>query len=179
MDRDGLVFDAGVRLLGVAHLIGFGLGVWLCPRGLRAVGVGLTLGAAAIAVGPALILGDDFLANPLYLFGVERLDVLRRWWWPGRAVAWMHLGVVVLAVGGLHRAGDRFGPGLRAAAGALLVLAAVPPVRSGLAPLDAWRAAVSPGITCLRAAPPVRSSSCPMSWVSGRSTTRPSTRSRS
>jgi hypothetical protein len=50
-----------------------------------------------VASGPALIAGTPQLPNNLYLGLLEALPLMRRWWWPGRAVAafWPLLGALV------------------------------------------------------------------------------------
>lgn len=151
----GLRFDPGVRLLGLAQGLALLGGLAFGLRRQRRPLLAAALVSAVVACGPVLILGRDFLANPLYLLGVEHLAVLRRWWWPGRASAFLGLGLV--ALGGLGVAGLRRRLGPRAAwtAAALLWATAIAgPASQALAPLDMWSAAVSPGIHCLAAAPP-------------------------
>ncbi len=51
----------------------------------------------AVASGPALVMGEPTLPNNLYLGLLEALPMMRRWWWPGRAVAafWPLLAALV------------------------------------------------------------------------------------
>lgn len=152
---EGLQFDAGLRVLGLPHLLALGLGMWARDRRVLAAALALVAAGLVVAIGPVLVVGDTYLANPLYLAGVERLDVLRRWWWPGRAVAFVHLGAVLLAGVGVASLASRHGRWAgRVAVLALVATSVVPMVRGGVAPLDSWSAAVSPGVVCLREAPP-------------------------
>ena len=51
----------------------------------------------AVASGPAVVMGEPTLPNNLYLGLLEALPLMRRWWWPGRAVAafWPLLAALV------------------------------------------------------------------------------------
>ncbi len=144
IDQGGLRFQAGPRLIGpgLAALALAGL-----VRGRRvAAPVGFALGLTLlVAAGPLLVWGQGFLANPPYLLLVERWDVLRRWWWPGRA-----LGVAsMLGVGLAGVAVSRLGRG-----GPIAAVVGVTAVSLGLwgadlLPLSRWDGRVSPGIACL------------------------------
>jgi hypothetical protein len=150
IEPDDLRFDPGVRLFGAAHLLAVLAGSLSARRATRRLALAVGAGALVFAVGPVVIVGRDFVANPLYLWGVERLDVLRRWWWPGRSVAWMHLIITMLGALAVQRVARARGRrwGLAAAVG-LGAWAAAVPARQGLAPLDWWPAQVSAGIHCL------------------------------
>jgi hypothetical protein len=143
MDRGGLRFESGVRVIGPLALVLAAVGA--ARGGARARVAALALVATlVVAAGPLLILEQDYIANPPYLFLVERWDVLRRWWWPGRA-----LGFSLLLVAGL--AGRVVRPNARGLAAAIAGLAFILALRSGVLPLTSWDATVSPAMRCLAA----------------------------
>ena len=151
IDVDGLRFVPGARVAGPL-LWGLLLAGLAATRGrARAVQLGWLVFCLAVAVGPVLVLGDRFVGNPIYAGVATTSDILRRWWWPGRAVAL--LWVVASGFGAL--ALSRL-PGRRVASVlgvALLLVLGVQSFAEGLMPLGSWRAEPSPGLSCLAAAP--------------------------
>lgn len=146
---DGLQVSSGPRLYTEAHLLVMALAVYL-RRQQAWVLVGVVAVAGAIAFGPVLVAGDHMIPNRPYLAAVERVDLLRRWWWPQRAAMFGLIGCCGLA--GVAVAG--LPARMRGVAtGVLLVLLAWRPVGAALLPLPAWSAAVSPGFVCLAEAP--------------------------
>jgi len=81
-------FEPSARLVGPVH-VGLLLASVIVLRRRAAVPL------AWIALGVGVALGPRW--SPLYAWAVHGLDLLRRWWWPVRAVVWIDLGVALLA----------------------------------------------------------------------------------
>ncbi len=151
IELDGLRFVPGALVAGPL-LWGLLLAGLVAAQGRQRVVLLAWLAAlVAVAVGPVLVLGELFVGNPLYAGAASALDVLRRWWWPGRAVApiWVlaaGLGAIALARLPWRRIPTVLGVGF------LLVLG-LRVASEGLAPLGAWEAETSPGLACLAEAP--------------------------
>lgn len=148
IDEGGLRFAPGKPALGLAGVATAALGAVVLWRGRQravAVAAGLAvLLSLGIALGPVLVLGDGFVVNQPYIWLMERVDVLRRWWWPGRGVA----GVVV-ALCLLVPAAARS----RLGALGVVTMVAVETWRVGIVPLSTWDGAVPRGLRCLAVAP--------------------------
>jgi hypothetical protein len=148
-ELDGLQVSTGARLFTEAHLLALGLAVAL-RRQQAWVLLLVVAVAVGIAFGPGLVVCEQVVPNPPYLAAVERIDLLRRWWWPQRAAVFALIGCCGLA--GVAVAG--LPTRLRGSATlVLLMLLAWRPVSASLLPLPAWSAAVSPGFRCLAEAP--------------------------
>ncbi len=152
VEVDGLRFVPGALVAGPL-LWGLLVAGLVAARGAgRAVLLGWLVLCLVVAVGPFLVLGDGFVSNPIYGGVAGASEVLRRWWWPGRAVAL--LWVLAAGMGGqaLSRLPWRRLP---VVLGSAFVLAlALQSLAEGLAPIGAWKAEQSPGLACLAAAQP-------------------------
>ncbi len=147
---DGLRFVAGTRLLGPLQW-GLILAGLVAARRHRLLLAGWVLVCLLVATGPVIVVGDGFLPDPFYAAVLSASEVLRRWWWPGRAVGFLSLLAVAagaLALGGIPtpRLRQLFG------VGALLLLG-LGCWTQDLLPLDRWSAEHSPGLACLADAP--------------------------
>ena len=146
-------FHAGARVVAGVHLL-LALAVVLPGRRLR-VGLPLLVGAVlvlVVAVGPALIgpAGGVWIGDPLWQAVVEHSGVLRRWWWPGRAVAFLPFfsaAGVALLLGWLEE-GRR-----PVVAGLIALVLGVELGLGGLRPLSSWETEPGPVIRCLAEAP--------------------------
>ncbi len=159
LEEGGLRFNAGIPALFRVHLAvaALGLGVLLASGGVSGAArrwgwvAGALLLALVVASGPVFVLGDRLIPNRTWIALVTELDVLRRWWWPGRAVFLFHLLVAGLVPVLLHALPRRLG----IPAGGVLLLVVVGLLRrEALLPLSAWDATVPPSLRCLAAAPP-------------------------
>jgi hypothetical protein len=149
IDEGGVRFNAGLPVLGWLHLGVALLGAGLVARRHLALPLLLVIGLV-VSSGPVILTWDDVYANKPWLFAVEHVEILRRWWWPGRAVALVHVLIAPLFVVLL----DRF-QGWRAALSGLLALFfVVAQLRSdSLLPLATWDATPPPALACLARAP--------------------------
>ena len=149
---EGLRFNPGLPALGVVHLAGAAVGILLMRRE-RALGwmlIGMVV-ALWVASGPVVQLGFTTLANRPWLALVAASDVLRRWWWPGRAVAAFHVLLAPLLAWAFGRLPRKVAWGL----GLLTCVGLAVPLRAdGLLPLATWDATPDRALTCLRDAPP-------------------------
>jgi hypothetical protein len=154
IDEGGLRFVPGGTVAVAAQVVFGAVGIlaaWRAQRG-RAVVVLACLGAAVwLACGPAWIVGERVSPSSLYLWALESLPFLRRWWWPGRAIAIAQAvlcALVPLAVGAL--AERRGGLAVASACGGLWIaqLGWV-----GQVPLGRWDASGSRVLECLATAP--------------------------
>lgn len=149
-EEDGLRFHAGMPvLLGVHAIVAVVGGVAaLRARGLRAAGwVPLWIvGALWLGVGPLLQVGESWVRNTPWLAMVSHVDVLRRWWWPGRAVFAAHLALAALVPFALLRWPRVVGAGL-------LVGALVQLWTAEILPLRTWDGTPSRVLRCLAGAP--------------------------
>ncbi|MDP2312535.1 MAG: hypothetical protein Q8P41_06480 [Pseudomonadota bacterium] len=160
LDEGELRFNPGIPAMFAVHLVVAVLGLaWMLARGgegarsgVRAWGwlaIAATL-TLLVASGPAIVIGGHLVPNRPWIALVATVDILRRWWWPGRAIFLFHLFVAgLLPV--LLRALPRK---LWIPAGAALLLATgVPLRREALLPLATWEAVVPGSLACLAAAP--------------------------
>lgn len=136
IDDEGLRFNEGVSPLLVVDALVLGWAFWRGPGRAR-------LGAWCVVVfviasGPAFVVGHELIRNPMYLMAVASSGILRRWWWPGRAVFVLHLLVAGLAA----RMAARKWVGGALLAGAILQL-------SPVLLLSRWDAAVPTPVACL------------------------------
>lgn len=151
IEQGGLRFVAGALVAGPL-LWGLLLAGLVAARGAgRAVLLGWLVLCLVVAVGPFLVLGDGFVDNPIYAGVAATSAVLRRWWWPGRAVAL--LWVLAAGMGGLALSRLPWRR-LPVVLGAAFVLAlGLQDFGEGSVPIGAWQAEGSPGLACLAAAP--------------------------
>lgn len=149
MDDGGIQFAPGLSALGYVHLAIAVVGAVLLVRRHVWLGLALLLSGWA-ASGPVIAHPWGMIANKPWILAVEHLEILRRWWWPGRAIALLHLVVAPSLALILERIG-----GWKAAVAGLGALAlVVAPLRAdSLFPLRAWNAEVPAGIACLASAP--------------------------
>jgi len=151
IDVNGLRFVPGVRVAGPL-LWGLLLAGLVAARGqARAVLLGWLVLCLVVAVGPYLVVGDAFVSNPIYGGMAGALDVLRRWWWPGRSVAL--LWVLAAGMGGLALSRLPWRRLPVVLGGGFVLVLGVQSWTEGIAPLGAWQAETSPGLACLAAAP--------------------------
>ncbi len=136
------------RLLSLVLLAAALLG--LARPGRLDRGPVLAMAAATLwlATGPLLLVGDQWLPDPLYQWLAQQLGFLARLWWPGRAFAFLMTLLTLLAAMGLAWAGRdrRLQLGL---AGAATLLWAMDLRASGLWPMPSWDASVPPAYRCL------------------------------
>ena len=118
-------------------------------------GLGWLLGGLLIATGPAWVIGSEILPNPVYLAVMSATDILRRWWWPARAVF-----VPTLVIAGLGAVAWAFRPTwaqgrlVSVLLGLGLVGSMLPSLhRASLIPFARWDGAGSPVLDCLARAP--------------------------
>ncbi len=139
-DRAILLTEAALGLLGLA----FGR-----ARG-RLVVAALLLTGLVVAAGPVLRVGGLELPNVPYLTMISAAPLLRRLWWPQRAMVLVSAGLALGVAHLLSRAEARWRP--------LLIVVALPATLSwalelrgaDLAPLPTWSAAVPRVYQCLR-----------------------------
>ena len=114
-----------------------------------AVAVAVFVVAALVASGPIVAWGDGWVVNRPWVEAVSRLQVLRRWWWPGRAVVGVYLAFAMAVpwLGSWRWRGWAPLP-LLAAVGV-----GVEVWRTEQLPLPTWDAHVPGPLRCLRAAP--------------------------
>ena len=145
--EDPVRFQSGGRLVMFTHVVGVLLALSARGHG-RWLGLAWAVGLWLVACGPVFVLGDWAARNSLYLAAMEQLDLLRRWWWPGRAGALVL--PVLCALGGLALL--RWSPrGRLALGGALLVGAVLQHAGEERVPMEAWSSQTSPGLACLAA----------------------------
>ncbi len=151
IDVEGLRFVPGARVAGPL-LWGLLLAGLVATRGrARALLLGWIVLCLVVAVGPVIIIGERFLPNPIYAGVASAVDVLRRWWWPGRAVAPLWILAAGAGALALERLPWRRVPLLLG--GVFVVMLGLRGVAEGLAPIGAWPAETSPGLACLAQAP--------------------------
>lgn len=150
IDEGGLRYVAGTPVLLAVQIPVALLGLWGMRR-RRAGWLWLWLGGVLlVGSGPLFIYADSYVVNRAYLSAMTGFDVLRRWWWPARAVFAAHLVLAALAPVALGVLPAR----VRALAGAaLLAGAAVQMHASGLFPLGRWDAGAGTVLRCLATAP--------------------------
>ncbi len=131
--------SAGAALVGVA--LALRARKWALAGGALAVA-----GVAALAAsGPLIVFGTGYIVNAPWVWAASHVEILRRWWWPGRAIFGLYLGLaMVIPLLGRHR-------GLSW----LFALAVgVELVRTRDLPIPTWDASVPAPLRCLAAAPP-------------------------
>ena len=148
VDEGGVRFTPGEPALGLAGVAAAALGgvvLWRSHQRAAALvallAVTLSLG---IALGPVLVLGDGFVVNRPYIWLMQEIDVLRRWWWPGRGVAGVVVALCVLVPAAARSRLGMLG---------VVTMVAVETWRVGIVPLSTWDGAVAPGMRCLAGAP--------------------------
>ena len=153
--RSGVAMEgsAGLQLVPGALVVGWaqvGMAALGLARGRgRAMLVGLLLVGLAIATGPALSATGP--VNPAYLGLVHVAAVMRRLWWPVRAVALVQVALAGLAALGLMRLASH--PRLQAAlALGWLCLGALELEQAGVLPIPVASAEVPALYECLAAA---------------------------
>ncbi len=136
IDDGGLRFNGGAAPLLAVDALVLAWAFWKGPaRGRLAVWCVVAL---VIASGPAFVVGDELIRNPIYLAAVSASGILRRWWWPGRAVFVIHL----VAAGAVARMAERRWVGAALLLGAMVQLLPV-------LPLSTWNATVPAPVRCL------------------------------
>lgn len=149
-EEEGLRFNAGMPVLLYVHaFIGIvGLVGAVRARGWRAIGwLPLWIGGALwLGAGPLLQVGETWIRNEPWLAMVSRVDVLRRWWWPGRAALGAHLALAALVPFALVR-------WPRVVAGLLAGGAVAQLVATEILPLRTWDGDAPPVLRCLAGAP--------------------------
>lgn len=171
LDDGGLRFNPGLPAWSHVHsmalVAGMGVLLWerLRRRGRGGVAGGApprpqilgpwlvagTLLALYTASGPAWAIAGETFVNHPWIATYTSSDVLRRWWWPGRAVAMAHLLVaptIALVLVRIRPSLARWG-----VAGVTGLTLALPLRQDGLLPLAAWEAAPSAVLDCLATAP--------------------------
>ena len=97
-EEDGkLHFSAGPPSLAFAGVGAAVIAGVLAARARRPAALVLALTLAALsflaAAGPAIVVGDTFLANRPWIWAAAHVDLIRRWWWPGRAIFGVFLAI--------------------------------------------------------------------------------------
>ncbi len=147
---DGVLrFSPGQPSLSFASGIGAAVAAFVAWRsGHRralAAAVAVVFTGLMLACGPAIVVGDELVLNRPWVWLVSHVDILRRWWWPARAVVAVFLGLVAL-LPLLPRAwGFRW---------LFLVAIGVEGFRTQQLPMPSWSARVPAPLECLRNAPP-------------------------
>ena len=110
----------------------------------------VVLVSALVASGPMITWSGGQVVNRVWVEAVSNVDLLRRWWWPGRAIIGVYFGIAMLApfLGELSVRGWRPLPAL------MLGAAILECARTGQLPLPIWDARVPAPVMCLRDAPP-------------------------
>jgi len=149
-DEPGLlVFVPEDRVLLWTQLGAAAVGLAIWPTRWRGFVLALAGAALLIALGPMIQLGDVDLPNVPYLAMILGAPLLRRLWWPQRALAVVSIALAVAAAFALSRV-QRLGRVALAGATALVALAwAVELSANGLAPLPTWSARVPAVYRCL------------------------------
>jgi hypothetical protein len=150
LEVDGaLVFRSGQPSLSFASGLGGAVAAVIAWRaGQRAAclaALAVVVAGLLLACGPAFVVGETMFANRPWVWMVSHVDVMRRWWWPARAIVAVFFGLAAL-LPLLSRV-----PGLR-----WIFLAAmfVEGFRTAQLPVATWDAAVPAPVACLRDAPP-------------------------
>ena len=149
-EEDGkLHFSAGPPSLAFAGVGAAVIAGVLAARARRPAALVLALTLAALsflaAAGPAIVVGDTFLANRPWIWAAAHVDLIRRWWWPGRAIFGVFLAIAAV-VPWLGRV--RGLPWLFAAASVVELW------RTAQLPLDTWDAHPPAPLVCLADAAP-------------------------
>ncbi|MSQ01689.1 MAG: hypothetical protein EXR71_07320 [Myxococcales bacterium] len=110
----------------------------------------VVLVSALVASGPMITWSGGQVVNRLWVDVVSHVDLLRRWWWPGRAIIGVYFGIAMIApfLAELSVRGWRPLPSL------MLGAAILECARTGQLPLPVWDARVPAPVLCLRGAPP-------------------------
>ena len=119
-------------------------------RGAVLLSLSVVLVSALVASGPMITWSGGQVVNRVWVEAVSNVDLLRRWWWPGRAIIGVYFGIAMLApfLGELSVRGWRPLPAL------MLGAAILECARTGQLPLPIWDARVPAPVMCLRDAPP-------------------------
>ena len=148
LDEGGLRFIPAEPSLAFAGVGGSLVSLYLGVRERRWALVAAALTAAtlslAIACGPVVVYGDHFVVNRPWVFAASRLDLLRRWWWPGRAIIGVYLAMGMMLPLVVQR---------RWLAGAFALSVGVEVWRTGHLPVQTWDAREPAPLACLAAAP--------------------------
>jgi hypothetical protein len=151
IELDGMRFVPGAAVAGPL-LWGLLLAGLVATRERdRALLLGWLVLCLVVAVGPVLVLFDHFVPNPIYGGVATASEVLRRWWWPGRAVGLLWVLAAGAGALALSRLPWRRIPILLG--GCFVLTLGLWGVDEGFVPLGAWPAETSPGLACLAAAP--------------------------
>ena len=135
---------------GVGTLVVGAVLAWRSGRkGAVLLALVVVLVSAVVASGPLIAWSSGHVVNRPWVAAVSHVDLLRRWWWPGRAIIGVYFGIAMIApfLGELSIRGRRPLPAL------LLAAAIVECVRTGQLPLPVWDARVPAPVLCLRDAP--------------------------
>lgn len=143
-----LRFGAGQPALSFASAGGALVAAVLAWRGGKrrelATALIVALVGLLLACGPAIVVGEGFVVNRPWVWLVSHVDVLRRWWWPARAIVAVFLGFAALL------------PILASVRGLrwiFLAGMAVESFRTDQLPLPTWDARIPAPLACLRSAP--------------------------
>ncbi|GDX82130.1 hypothetical protein LBMAG42_39410 [Deltaproteobacteria bacterium] len=150
-----LIDDEGLRFVGAEPSLGFAtagaalVGLVLAARARRwelvAGALCVALVAAIAATGPAIVVGSGFVVNRPWVWAASHVDLLRRWWWPGRAIFGLYLGLVMV-IPLLAR--------VRGLSWVFLAAVMIELVRTGDLPAPTWDAREPAPLRCLADAPP-------------------------
>lgn len=156
------VFKPQHALTGLLEWLALAALLLTRPR-LRVPVGAMVLTGALLALGPLVVVGNDWYPNPLYIALAQTLDPLRRLWWPARALA-VVVPLLALAMA-LAVARLRARPWLQAAAVAALAGAlAWRHHEAGRLPFPLWSSRVPDGYLCLAEGPPGAIIELPFSW---------------
>jgi len=149
-----LVDDGEGKFIGHQRLLSWVL-LALAALGLARPGwlargplLAMTATALWIATGPMIVVGGQWLPDPLYQAAADALGFMARLWWPGRAFAFLVPLLTLLAAMGLTWAARdrRLQAGL---AGLATLLWAMDLRTSGLWPMPSWDASIPAAYQCL------------------------------
>jgi hypothetical protein len=94
---------SGIRHTPLIALLAFLWWLFRPGKTRRAPVLALLGSTVLLAAGPALVIGDRWFGNMLYIWASQELGILGRLWWPGRAVViWSVLSTLLLCAV-LHR----------------------------------------------------------------------------
>ncbi len=138
------------KVLPWVGLLAVGLFFWK-PHGRMSRREWLALGVPLLicATGPIWVVGDRYLVDPIWGALLHSLALLRRLWWPSRAMAWFSVLVCLAMVMVLARLGER-SPRSRAWGVVTAVTLWMGHLGSNdLLPLGTWESRVPAGYQCL------------------------------
>lgn len=124
------------------------LGWWRMPE-RRSVGATVLL-AAALSIGPVLLISSLHLVNPVYVALTKQIEVMQRLWWPVRMLGLLVPLLAILAAVGVAQFAARYRPLIGIAVLAVLASSAR---ANRLLPFPGWDSEIPAGYQCLAEGP--------------------------